>query len=429
MGAGASIVGILVAFRARVVALVGLGGYFLLVAALGGHETGWRRIGVPAETPRFDDLRNLTSSWECTRRGIAVLPVNPCDFHRRPADFPQIWLLPSHFGLGLGDTFALGLAQGSLFLLAALFVLPVGASLWSGLVYLLFLCSPAVMLGVERENPDLILFPIVLLAVLVATRRARGESIGGLLVLVAAVLKLYPIFALGFLVRRATRSALRVAVVVAGGFVVYALATIHYIHKMLSAIPAADTFAYGVRRVSEWFSLAAAATIHTLEGYRAWDAGLVLVAIGIAWFVARRLELRPALPADPDATRDLDLFWAGACVYVGSYAIFRSNDYRLIFLLLTVPQLVRWASDRHLLAFVSLPAMIVVLWLNEWTGMPGVHVVLDWWNRTTAIGNSSFPLPLVVIAQFVLFVVFLVWLLATVSWPYAGRGTDMVPAE
>jgi hypothetical protein len=415
--ADAGIVGILVAFRARILALAGLGGYFLLVAALGGHEQGWRRIGVPAETPRFDDLRNLTSSWECTRRGLAVLPANPCDFHGRPADFPQIWLLPSHLGLGVGDTFALGLAQGALFLLAALFVLPAGASLGTGLVYLLVLCSPAVMLGVERENPDLILFPIVLLAVLAATRRGRGEAIGGALVLVAAVLKLYPVFALGFLVRRATRSTSRIAAVVAAAFVLYALATIHYIHKMLSAIPTADTFAYGVRRVSEWFSLVAAETIHTLEGYRAWDAGLVLAALGIGCVIARCLGPRLAVSAGPESTRDLDLFWAGACIYVGSYAIFRSNDYRLIFLLLTVPQLVRWASARRSLAYVTLPAMIVALWLNEWTGMPGVH------------GNSSFPLPLVVIAQFVLFVAFLAWLLATVPWPFARGRTDMVPAE
>ena len=84
------------------------------MAALGGHEKGWQRVGVPAATYRFADLRNLTSAWECTRRGIAVLPTNPCDLGDRPADFPQIWLLASHLGLGTGDTFALGLAQGTL---------------------------------------------------------------------------------------------------------------------------------------------------------------------------------------------------------------------------------------------------------------------------------------------------------------------------
>jgi hypothetical protein len=190
---------------------------------------------------------------------------------------------------------------------------------------------------------------------------------------------------------------------------------------MLGAIPPSDTFAYGVRRVSEWLSLVANATVHTLRGYRMWDAGLILVALAGGFLVARRLSPRLAgLPPSPPRDRELDLFWAGACIYVGSYAIFRSNDYRLVTLLFTVPQLVRWARLRVPLAFVTIAALLVVLWLNEWTGMPGVHVVTDWWNRTTAVGNSSFPLPIVVIAQFALFTSLIAWMLSTLP-AAAGR--------
>ena len=398
---------------ARLLALVALIAYFAIVAALGGHQQGWRRVGVPVETYRFADLRNLTSSWECTRRGIPVLPTNPCDLGHRPADFPQIWLLASRLGLGPGDTYALGIAQGALFLIAALLVLGRGESLKTGALYALVLCSPAVMLGVERENPDLILFPIVLAAVLAATRSARGEIVAGALVLFAAILKLYPILALGFLVRRATRAALLAASLAVVVFAAYCLATLGYLHRMLGAIPPSDHFSYGVRRASEWFAIATSPALHALGSFRGWDVALVSAAAAAGWLLSRSRRGLGSGSPDRAASRDLDLFWVGACIYVGSYPIFRSNDYRLIFCLLTVPQLARWARQRDWLAAVTILALLVITWLDEWTEMPGVRIVLDWWNRTTLTDHGTFPLPIVVIAQWVVCTTFIAWLLAT----------------
>ena len=50
----------------------------------------WRARDVgkapcPGERPAFFDLR-CTSAWECERKGVDVLPVNPCDPRGRPAD-------------------------------------------------------------------------------------------------------------------------------------------------------------------------------------------------------------------------------------------------------------------------------------------------------------------------------------------------------
>ena len=83
-------------------ALVGvLCGYFALLRELGGHQS-WAKLGVGPMVVWFGDLRNLTAAWDCSRKGIAVLPVNPCDFDNRPANYPRLWLLPYHLGLGQG---------------------------------------------------------------------------------------------------------------------------------------------------------------------------------------------------------------------------------------------------------------------------------------------------------------------------------------
>jgi hypothetical protein len=90
---------------------------------------------------------------------MPVLPVNPCYPFHLPAYFPKIWLAPSFLGIGQGGAVALGVGIAVVFLVCAIFVVPAGASAWTGLAYAAALCSPAVMLGVERGNPDIVIFP------------------------------------------------------------------------------------------------------------------------------------------------------------------------------------------------------------------------------------------------------------------------------
>jgi hypothetical protein len=356
----------------------------------------------------FGDLRNVTSAWECTRRGIPVLPSNPCDITGRPANYPRLWLLPSHLGLGQGDTFALGLAICGLFLLAAVAVVPAGARLRLGVVYALVLCSPAAMLGVERGNVDLTLFVLVVAGVLAAQRSVRGIVAGGACVLLAALLKLFPVFSVAFLFRRASSVALTTAYAVLAVFAVYAIALHSQLHDVLTAVPQVDTFSYGVRRVSEWTGTVAREAVSSrFQSFRAWDVVLVLAAIAIGLLLSRRF--RPGATA---RSRELDLFWAGAAVYVCTYAVARSFDYRLVFLLATVPQLVRWAAGSNI-ARLALVALVAAMWFDEWTRPPLIGGALHAWTRLTSVGPDAQALSVPVIAQYVLFVTLIAFLLAT----------------
>jgi hypothetical protein len=92
--------------------------------------------------------------------------------------------------------------------------------------------------------------------------------------------------------------------------------------------------------------------------------------------------------------------------------VFMSHDYRLIFLLLTVPQIVRWTRAGLGLAYVTAPAFLATMWLDEWTRMPVLRPLLDWWTRTATVRGSP-PLTVAVIAQYVLFGCLVAWLLAT----------------
>jgi hypothetical protein len=186
--------------------------------------------------------------------------------------------------------------------------------------------------------------------------------------------------------------------------------TRHEVHAILQAIPQSDGFSYGVRRVTEWASAVAGYEVSSsLTAYRPWDVVLTALAVVAGAVVGRRSD---AARGD-GRVAELELFWTGACIYCGSYVLLRSYDYRLVFLLLTVPQLVRWAAGRRPLAAVTLVALLVVLWFDEWTSMPGVRLLLNGWSRATAADPSGQSLPVVVLAQYVLFGALVAWLVAT----------------
>jgi hypothetical protein len=336
----------------RAILLLIVGGYFVLLWAIGGRSQ-WHVLGVPNFPLPYGDLRSVTSAWECTRRGIAVMTANPCDPYHRPANFPGIWMIPSHLGLGVGDTVWLGGCLAVIFVLAVFAVLPASARPLDAIVYSAAVCSPAVMLGVERGNVDILLFAFVALAVILH-RRSDRLPWGHALLLFAAILKLFPIFAAGALARRRSKRNLISLGVVLAAFAIYCVAIIGELKTIWRVTPQPTEYAYGVRILSEWIGS---------SHLRVWDAGVIGLVL-VAMVVARsRLRLRLE-DGDPAARRDLDLFVAGAGVYVLSYALFLSFEYRLAFLLLTVPQLLRWTHERRLRGAIPLAALLATLWFD-----------------------------------------------------------------
>ena len=338
----------------------------------------WRSIGVDARKTKFEDLQSVTSSWDCTRRGIQPFPGNPCDPYGRPANYPRMWTHFGVFGLGLGDTVPLGIALGVIFYLAALLV-PGRLSAREGVLYAALLLAPATLLGVERGNVDLLMFALVALGVGVVRRSSWA---GAAPIVLAAVLKLFPAFGLALLVRRRKRwAALAVSVIVLG---LYALATLDDIRTLRHAIPRVIQNSYGAGVVSQalekagvsWAQTAAESRdirlgVIVLGGLAA--AGLVALARGREAHVARELRL--------------DAFWAGASIYAGTYVFGNNFDYRLVFLILCVPQLCTWAREGGSPALwptAAIVAIVATFWLSS--AFPPLPFGLRGWYR-----GLSFP--------------------------------------
>lgn len=128
-------------------------------------------------------------------------------------------------------------------------------------------------------------------------------------------------------------------------------------------------------------------------------AGMLLAPglVVAGWRRARRVAGDESAPGP-----ELDAFRAGGAIYVGTFLLGNNWDYRLIFPLLTLPQLLRWASGEGWTRRVS-RGLIVAMLLSLW------HIAIHW-TMSLAPGGSPADVLLDEVANWLVFLG-LAWLL------------------
>jgi hypothetical protein len=307
------------------------------------------------------------------RDGVDVLPVNPCDPRGRSFDYPRAWLALAPLGLDQDDTVRLGKALLAAFFATALLAMGRGRIV-DGLVWAAALCSPAVMLGVERGNPDLVLFCLVVWGVLLLrARRVLLRAAGHGLLFLAFALKLYPVLAWLPVLFQRRRWVLAGGGALLAGLAVYTLAIRGDLERIRETVLRDDSFAFG------------SPILGAEVGGRA-----VVLAVGVALAALLVLLARRTATVDAAAAerRRLDLFLAGAGVFLGTFALGHNYNYRMVFLLLTLPLLLAWSRERRPplpLPWLAVAAVVATLWLG--TSLPVLPLVGEWWGET----STSFP--------------------------------------
>ena len=356
----------------RIVLLAAVAVYLAAVAA-GRRLLGidfWPSLGVPSGPSLFFDARNLTAAWECQRLGYDPLYESPCDPWGRPLMYLRPWLAFGALGLNQSHTFAFAVV-----LIAAMFLsftwLVGRVAAGAGLVLALAACSPAIMFAVERANMDIALFSLIAGAILLLRARpGYARVVSPILVLLGATAKIYPAFALGAFVVTRSRVAVRTALLCLVVFGVYCIFSVRDIAHVAAIAIQGDSFSYGARILP--------AHLYHQVGADRWAGPaavkqllaavpLAIMAAAIAIRVHRRLTAEHDVWSN--TTASLVALHAGALIYLGTFTVANNFDYRLVFLLLTLPQLVEWASmpaDRlSALASATLVAVIVLLWVGS----------------------------------------------------------------
>jgi hypothetical protein len=109
----------------------------------------------------------------------------------------------------------------------------------------------------------------------------------------------------------------------------------------------------------------------------------------------------------------------------------RNFDYRLVYLLLTLPQLLRWARGRSRLAVASLVGLFGTLWLDVdlTSQVPLLGPAVRWLKHATTLGVFSGSLPPAVLMQLVLFAGLVGCLVAIAPFQLLRPGKRPAPAR
>ncbi len=248
----------------------------------------------------------------------------------RPHVYSDWWYGLQHLGLTRHQNFFVGGAWVVAFFLSAFVLLRVRR--WSEVfISLAVLASPPVLLGMYRANNDLVIFALLAVAVLLLARPGKISQLGAvLLIALATGLKFYPAVAVVAVLLLRPWPRLR-TVALAGGAVL-----------ALVVIDVAPQASRGMLRMKldvHKFGEMIWLRQLQLEGPVVQAAGAL--AILAAGFACARLGWTRGLAAENGAPRDRLAFAIGAAVLVACFVTGISFGYRLIFLLLLLPWLLR----------------------------------------------------------------------------------------
>ena len=226
--------------------------------------------------------------------------------------------------------------------------------------------SPAVMFGVERGNVDLFVYAILAVALVLFRRvRPRARVLSHALFLFAAILKLFPVFALSVLARQSKRWQL-VGVAVSGLFLLDVAVTFHDIETIHRVLPQRIPLSYGVGVLGDGVAheIVRAGWLASI-GERSLDhvftAVFLLAGVALAILIARLARVRSS---DRTWSLQSDAFVAGASIYLGSFALLHNFDYRLACLVFTLPELMaRSAAGRPERRVAQLGIVLVLVTL------------------------------------------------------------------
>jgi hypothetical protein len=338
-----------------------------------GWNTTWRRWHIDARTPHFSDLRAITGAADSLDRGFNPREKNPGAPFGQLFNQTRVWLWLRDLGFREADSTAIG----------AVMLVGYAVGLWwlcawidgvGALLLVPLILSPAALLAVERGTTDLSVFFLLALAAHLATRFMRTAVAA---VLVAFVLKLFPLAGVVLVLREPRHRALRLGVVVLALAVLFCAFDFRELIDIGYKTEKGPHTSYGWAVLSLHLGTLGGTAAHMALLVRCLCGAAVAIGIGAVVWTARRAS------DDLPPSRALDFFRVGAAVYAGTFALGASWDYRLIFVLFMVPQLAAWTRDHSSALRPLARSLLAALFVAAWS------LALKDWLDGTVVGNVA----------------------------------------
>jgi hypothetical protein len=353
------------------VVTLGLIGLTMILLAFGqivGWDATWRAFGVTPLQPPFFDMHVVNDYAACAAKGSDAYIPHSCSGVNY--NIPPTWLWLGSLGIVGTDS-----AWMSVVMIGAAAIVMVmlfrGGSWLNGVIALAALVSPSVLMGVERGNLDLLILTLVGASALIYDERRLASSVAvvGLLSLGIA-LKLFPIFCVSLAARFSKRTFI-VACGLAAAGCAYLTLTFQYLVLIRRNVPTTFILSYGYKAI--FLGMDHMRDESGLSPWQLADTWLPFLATAFVLVCAVAVATRSVFNGREFCSIDRSsagtAFLFGAGIYCGTYLLGTNFIYRLMFLLLCIPQLLDWLMRKSQKASWIpeaglLMTVLGVLWLN-----------------------------------------------------------------
>ena len=352
------------------IALIGLCMYFY------GYENTWRLWNIPVFKSPFLDIQLITGTAESLEKGFDPTVNNPYDPGHRIFNYPKVWYL--FLNLGIGRRAAVPLAIASLVLFfGTLAVFPKPKDKFAILLLTAVTFSAALMLSYERANVDLVFFASTVIALLLLEVSAPASF---LVMILSIVFKIFPLFAIGIYLDKRKNKLPMYAIGAIAFTALYFAVTWQNMKHIFSTTQKGNDLSYGLMVAFDYMeaTMGAAFSIPSIVPY---VLAFVLLGLAVYFGFRQRSQL-----TDIDL-RNLRAFWAGAGIYVGTFLLGNSWDYRFMFTLLTVPALAEWVRHKGGGAIIIARITVIALLISCW-----YLIVQKWFGTTNAAYNVVYAI-------------------------------------
>ena len=321
---------------------------------LSGWFTTWTTLHVPSRIPPFADMRTVQGSLLSDKLGYDPQVKNPGDPWARVMNYPKLWFwIAKLFQLNNETNFIVFVCVYVLAYIASCFFLLRNSP---SLYLLLAIFSGTSLLAVERGNNDLLAFVLLFAGIAWSQGYFRALSI-----LLATVLKVYPVFSVFALAKKPKIFIL--LVLLSAGYFIYIAGELKALQEGNTALTdwAGPFASYGFdtnMQIIRQIIIGQSAATYTLLKY-----GL----IGVSLILSAGISRIKSLNLTSNSPYKTDLFISGGIIFAGTYLITSNWDYRLIFLLLCIPYILSIQSRfvRHsMLIGILLASNALILWEN-----------------------------------------------------------------
>ena len=285
-------------------------------------------------------------------------------------NYPRIWeYLAIITNLKESDRYYFGVFNISLFYIGfIIFSLRIQKDVFLSILLLSLYFSPSSVLLMERGQPDMILFFIISMSLAFINRPYIFSSA----ILFASLLKFFPILSLVGLLKYSMSVFIKYFIVVLMLFGIYIWYTFSDILIIMDQTVQSASSSYGKDVLwSKLMEIYKEGPFTTFVYQVKYIIYLYLICSFLLIYALIKYKCKLI---NLDITY-IDEFRVGSSLYIGTFLLINNFDYRLVFLIFTIPQLYLWSYSNNIIiktiSITSIISIVYTMWysvLNHWLG-------------------------------------------------------------